>query len=146
MKKLIALMFVLLPITSFAEYDAERIKREMTNEAMFAITDWKRNQTDNGWVAKHSLENTVITVGNEDAGIIFVLDGDELASINAMLNCIMFGYVGLDDENENIPQTVGNALADGNTHMITINDTRFKVSPEEVNNLVVLTCSVSPAI
>lgn len=143
MKKIMVMTLALLPSLAFAQYDAERIKADVTAEPSFKVADWKLNDTKTAWVAEHDLKDTVLTVGKEESGMIFVVDDND-AALTAMINCMLFGNIGLELDDNQIANAVSASVKQGQKQVVEANGSAFSVKAEELVGNVALSCVVAP--
>lgn len=143
MKKIIVMTLALIPALAAAEYDVERIKAEMQGTKILEIKSWEKLKAGDAWLAKHNLDNTVISVGESNTGLVATI-ADQPQAVNAMLSCMMVGNIGLELNDNRVAEAVSGAVTKGEKRIIKANHAAFSVEPKELGNAVTLSCFVAP--
>lgn len=130
-------------------YDPARVKAGITDyPEVFAVERWESTDAG-GWMAR--VDNTVISVHDDNAGIIAALE-DSAAGVLAMLQCRTLAQIAMGLEEGEAMERVSALVVDAarnaeqqRDHTLTERGIAFTVSPKQLGNVVVLGCTVKPA-
>jgi hypothetical protein len=144
----IILTILFLPVTAFADYDAEAIKRGIEQAEPFQIKGWRKSDNGLTWIATTGLKNTVIAVGKKETGSLFAIN-DSGDALRKMIRCTMLGIIGIapteEEQRWRIFEVVKTAAASQGKRSAAINNVVFTVSPMEIGGNVFLSCTLAPS-
>ena len=145
MKKLLITMLAIIPLTSLADYDVERIKKDMTETKSFGVEKWELNEAGNAWMAKHGLKNTVISATDKLTGMMIFVENEPQAFM-AMLNCTLLGYIGVElKDDARVNALAYDAVSSQKKQSLVINNVKYSVEPMQMGNVVAFSCTIEAA-
>jgi hypothetical protein len=142
--RLITIAILLHPLQAWCDYDSKKIKSNISNQAKFKVSEWKKSEKDQIWKANTKLKYVTIKIGETESQFIApYINPRQMKS--AKILCADFAATALTPKNKDqvkqIKSTIRKATTRHHLQFIKMNNVKFSVEPKLTGAVVRLHCS-----